>query len=237
MGQNQTLMFMVDNKPDVVCEVFTQALIHASEQAKTYLGFKDPEQKLRVSTRTLNEVFLMSFIEYCQEKGMQDRISTSRMTKQQEVLLGVDWIWTLTGNNRNTQFQIAVQTVQLGQVFRPTEMDEDPYERILERSITSMEDAGKTRYEKLLDFCSSIGLNCTGLVIVFGVLEKPKEIRGVLSKHLGHFKEKGAHITEEVLVQFLKSTDNFITVNEMIANYLCNGKKANTVERVYINFL
>ncbi|XP_078500238.1 rab15 effector protein-like [Lissotriton helveticus] len=237
MGQNQTLMFMVDNKPDVVCEVFTQALIHASEQVKAYLGFKDPEQKLRVSTRTLNEIFLMSFIQYCQEKGMEDRITTSRMTKQQEVLLGVDWVWTLTGGSTNTHFQIAVQTVQLCQAYRPTEMDEDPYERILESAITRLEDASRTRYEKLLDFCSSIGLNCTGLVIVFGVQEKPKEIRGVLSKQLGQFKEKDAHVTDELLLEYLKSTDNFITVNEMIANYLCNGKKANNGERVYINFL
>nr|XP_033773909.1 rab15 effector protein-like [Geotrypetes seraphini]XP_033773910.1 rab15 effector protein-like [Geotrypetes seraphini]XP_033773911.1 rab15 effector protein-like [Geotrypetes seraphini] len=237
MGQNQTVYLTQDNKPDVVCEIFTQTLLHAAEKVKGYLGFQDPQQKLYVSTRTLNEVFLMSFINFCKEKGVEDRISTSKMTKQQEVLLGVDWIWTLTGGDKQTLFQIAVQTVQLGDTYQIREMDHDPYERIMERSITDLEGNNKSRYEKLQDFCTSIGTTCTGLVIVYGVQERNREIRGVLVNHLLHFKDKKLHMKEEIMLQYLKTTDFFITVKEMMENYICNGKKSNSAEQVYIHFL
>ncbi|XP_029430015.1 rab15 effector protein-like [Rhinatrema bivittatum] len=237
MGQNQTMFLAQDNKPDVVCEIFTQILLHAAEKVRGYLGFQDPQQKLNISTRTLNEVFLMSFISLCKEKGMEDQISTSKMTKQQEILLGVDWIWTLTGGDKQTSFQIAVQTVQLGDTYKIREMDQDPYERILEKSMIDLEGVNKSCYEKLHDFCTSIGTNCTGLIIVYGVQERTREIRGVLVNHLLHFKDKNPHMKEEILLQYLKTAGCFITVKEMMESYICNGKKSTSAEQVYINFL
>ncbi|MEE6493156.1 hypothetical protein FKM82_016750 [Ascaphus truei] len=237
MGQNQTVFFMVDNKPDVVFDVFSQALIQASHKVKGYLGFKDPQQKLRVCTRTLNEVFLVTFINFCKEQGLEDRISTSKMSRQQEILMGVDWVWTLTGTSKSSRFQIAVQTVQLVDSYKPSEMDEDPYQRILERSILELDDMNRTRYQKLLDFCSSVGPNCTGLILVYGLPGKLKEIRGVLSRHLLNFSGRRPHLNDTTLLQYLKVTESFITIKEMMHSYLCNAKKASETEHVYITFL
>ncbi|MGH0190117.1 UNVERIFIED_CONTAM: hypothetical protein FKN15_042311 [Acipenser sinensis] len=71
MGQSQTIPLQPpDEKLDVVFEVFSQAVLHASQKLKQYLGFVDPQHSLRVSTCTLNAVFLIHFITFCKEKGV-----------------------------------------------------------------------------------------------------------------------------------------------------------------------
>ncbi|XP_043932087.1 rab15 effector protein-like [Protopterus annectens] len=237
MGQNQVLLSDSDDKFDRVCDIFTQAVLHSCQKVKTYLGFVDPEQKLYVRTRTLNEIFLMDFINYCKEKGADDWISTCKMTKQQEMLMGVDWIWNLTGSGKNTNIQIAVQTVQLSECYRMTEMDEDPYEKILEKSVADLDNRNKTKHDKLLEFCSSIGQNCMGLCIIYGVPGKPKEIRGIMMQHLKHLKGKTRCIREDTLLQYMKTVDYFITTREMMEKYLFKKRSSQNDDRVYVNFL
>lgn len=240
MGQSQTIPLQPpDEKLDVVFEVFAQAVLHASQKLKQYLGFVDPQQYLRVSTCTLNAVFLIHFISFCKEKGVDGCISTCAMTRQQEMLMGVSWIWTLTCSSRISEFQIAVRSVQTSGTYRVTETDEDPYQKRLEQSISDL-DRNKSCFDKLFDFSSSIGVNCMSLCIVYGLPGKPREIRGVLSKDLLRFKagESGS-FTEEMLLRYLRSADTFITTTEMIQNHLWKQSRSSDSEHVYvyINFL
>ncbi|MBN3289442.1 REP15 protein, partial [Polypterus senegalus] len=237
MGLNQVTLLQPDDKLDTVFEVFAQAVLHASDKLKDYLGFSDPEQKLHISTRTMSTVLLMNFIKFCKEKGVEECISTCIMSRQQELTMGVDWIWTLSGTTTNVRFQIAVQAIQLTGAHQPTEMDEDPYEKRLERSILDLDPRQTTRLEKLLDFCSSIGGNCLGLCIVYGVPGRPRDIRGVLTKHLGATTEKGASLTEATVLHYLENTESFISTKEMIEKHLYRQRGAVDNQPVYIQFL
>ncbi|KAK1152291.1 rab15 effector protein-like [Acipenser oxyrinchus oxyrinchus] len=238
MGQSQTIPLQPpDEKLDVVFEVFAQAVLHASQKLKQYLGFVDPQQTLRVSTSTLNAVFLIHFIGFCKEKGVDGCISTRAMTRQQEMLMGVSWIWTLTCSSRISEFQIAVRSVQTSGTYRATEADEDPYQKRLEQSISDL-DRNKSCFDKLFDFSSSVGVNCMSLCIVYGLPGKPREIRGVRSKDLVRFKagESGS-FTEEMLLRYLQGADTFITTTEMIQNHLWKQSRSSDSEHVYVNFL
>lgn len=114
MGQKVSQEDNQENKAEtlVICEVFSQGVLHASQRLKDYLGFVDPQSKFQPATNTLSEIFLVNFISFCVGKGVEERIMTSKMTKQQSSLFGVDWIWTLCGSDKQIKLQIAVQALQ-----------------------------------------------------------------------------------------------------------------------------
>ncbi|XP_007893600.1 rab15 effector protein-like [Callorhinchus milii] len=227
MGQNPSQEVVPESKSDNICEIFNQGVVYASQQLKKYLGFEDPQGKLQVSINTLNEIFLVNFIMFSLEKGVQDRITTSKMTTQQSLLLGVDWIWTIHGSEKSVKLQIAVQTLQMADQNH-SEIDQN-----VVLCSNSEEDklADQSRSEKLVDFCSRVGEDCVGIFIVFGVRGTPREVRGVLLDSV-----RNGTIIDHELKQFIAQTDSFICTRELLETCLSKTNRLKSIENAYINF-
>ncbi|XP_075061617.1 rab15 effector protein [Mixophyes fleayi] len=241
MGQAPSIPVIVTQteKSDIVCEIFSQGVVHASQKLKDYLGFEDPHGSLRPSTDTLTEIFLVNFINFCVEKGVEERIETSTMTKQQAVLFGVDWIWTLFGPDKSVRLQMAVQAVQMSDFNGQGRNDPDafnngPYKEI---QLTDVFYKNKSLYEKLEEFCRLVGSDCLGLFMVFGLPGKPKDIRGILLDSVSKENKRNSLPGETALQQFILHTDNFLPTKEMLDTCLSKRNGQRNIGKVYINFL
>ncbi|XP_053321156.1 rab15 effector protein [Spea bombifrons] len=240
MGQTPSLPEIViqPDKADIICEIFSQGVVRASQRLKEYLGFEDPFGNLRPSADTLTEIFLVNFINFCVEKGVEERISTSKMTKQQSLLLGVDWIWTLFGSDKTVKLQIAVQALEMSEFSAAGGRNGRSMancSHCKEVQLTDTSYADKTPFEKLADFCGLVGTDCMGLFMVFGVPGKPKDIRGVLLESVMREKKKSSG--EQALEQFILGTDTFLPTREMLETCMSRRNGQRNVGRVYINFL
>ncbi|NWU15598.1 REP15 protein, partial [Cephalopterus ornatus] len=238
-----------DNQEDkaetlLICEVFSQGVLHASQRLKDYLGFVDPQSKFQPSTNTLNEIFLVNFISFCMEKGAEELIVTSKMTRQQSCLFGVDWIWTLSGADKQIKLQIAVQALQLAELFHgeggpAEEEDEDEEEEDCCREAALADDCfqSMSRFGKLAEFCRLVGRDCLGLFVVFGVPGEPKEIRGVLLDSVAREEQKCRPSGRKALRRFLSGAGSALPARDMLEN--CLGAKGGLREvgDVYINFV
>ncbi|KAM9170517.1 rab15 effector protein [Pangshura tecta] len=233
MGQKLSQEHNEKNKADILIinEVFSQGVVHASQKLKEYLGFEDPQTKFRPAMDTLNEIFLVNFISFCIEKGVEERIMTSKMTKQQSLLLGIDWIWTLSGADKQINLQIAVQSLQMAEFLH----DETGPSK--EATLAGQPFKNKSRFEKLEEFCTLVGQDCLGLFIMFGVPGKPKDIRGVMLDSINKEKRKNHLSSKNALRQFVLNTDSFLSTKEMLENCLCKKNGLKEVGKVYINFL
>ncbi|KAM9311056.1 rab15 effector protein [Gastrophryne carolinensis] len=241
MGQTPSAPIVVTQpeKSDIICEIFSQGVAHASQKLKDYLGFEDPFSSFSPSTDTLMEIFLVNFISFCVEKGVQERISTSKMTKQQAVLFGVDWIWTLFGPDKSVRLQMAVQALQMSDFNRGARGEADkvndgPYREI---QLTDACYKNKSLYEKLEEFCRLVGPDCLGLFIVFGLPGKPKDIRGILMDSVNKENKKNSLPGERALQEFILSTDDFLPAREMLDTCMSKRNWQRNVGKVYINFL
>ncbi|XP_068129044.1 rab15 effector protein [Hyperolius riggenbachi] len=240
MGQTSSTPIIItqQDKSDIVCEIFSQGVVHASQKLKDYLGFEDPNGSFRPNTETLVEIFLVNFITFCSEKGVEERIVTSKMTKQQSVLFGVDWIWTLMGPDKSVRLQIAVQALQMSDFHEdgrgdPNLFSKNPYREI---QLTDVRYENKSLYDKLEEFCKLVGPDCLGLFIVFGVPGKPKDIRGILLDSVT--KEKKKNLSgEQALQHFILNTDNFLPTREMLDTCMSKRNGLRSIGKVYINFL
>ncbi|XP_060050557.1 rab15 effector protein isoform X2 [Erinaceus europaeus] len=176
MGQSPSQPLEVKENREVVslCEAVGGAIVHAAQKLKEYLGFEDPLSNLRAAPNTLNEIFLIHFVTLCQEKGVEEWFTTTKMTKHQASLFGADWIWTFWASDKRIKFQLAVQTLQLSSLPLVESKPCDP------GSMAKEVFRRRSRFDKLEKFCSLIGEDCLGLFIVFGVPGKPKDIRGVV---------------------------------------------------------
>ncbi|XP_053114661.1 rab15 effector protein [Hemicordylus capensis] len=238
MGQKLSQETNQDNKADilVICDVFSQGVVYASQKLKEYLGFEDPQTKFHPGTDTLNEIFLVNFISFCVEKGVEERITTSKMSKQQSLLFGVDWVWTLSGADKQIKLQIAVQSLQMVDLSKGAQ----PHEVIGSNGEAMLADEhfrNKSRFEKLEEFCTLVGHDCLGLFIMFGVPGKPKDIRGVVLESIRKEKRKNLLSGENALRQFILNTDSFLPTREMLENCLSKRNGLREVGKVYINFL
>lgn len=222
----------------VICEVFSQGVVYASQRLKDYLGFIDPQSKFQTATDTLNETFLVNFISFCVEKGVEERITTSKTTKQQSLLFGVDWIWTVLGVDKQIKLQIAVQALQLAELFHsessPTKALDDC---CWEATLADEHFQNKSRFEKLAEFCGLVGQGCLGLFIVFGVPGKPKDIHRVMLDSIAKEKQKCCLLGRNALRQFVMSTESFLSTKEMLEKCLSARNGLKEVGNVYVNFL
>ncbi|NWY57135.1 REP15 protein, partial [Chionis minor] len=237
MGQKVSHEDNQENKAEslVICHVFSRGVVYASERLKDYLGFMDPQSKFQPATNTLSEIFLVNFISFCVEKGVEERITTSKMTKQQSSLFGVDWIWTLSGADKQIKLQIAVQALQLAELFHS---EGGPAEDCCQEAALADEHfRDRSRFEKLAEFCCLVGQDCLGLFIMFGVPGKPKDIRGVMLDSIAKEEQKCRLSGRNALRQFVTATDSFLPTKDMLEN--CLGAKSGPKEvgNVYINFL
>ncbi|NWH57649.1 REP15 protein, partial [Geococcyx californianus] len=230
----------LDNEAEilVISEVFSQGVVHASQRLKDYLGFVDPQSKFQPGTNTLSEIFLVNFISFCLEKGVEERITTSKMSKQQSSLFGVDWIWTLCGADKQIKLQIAVQALQLAELVGgeggPAEAVEDCCR---EAALADECFQNMNRFEKLAEFCHLVGRDCLGLFIVFGVPGKPKDIRGVMLDSIAKEEQKCRLLGRNAVRQFVTSTDSFLPTKDMLESCLGTKNGLKEVGNVYINFL
>ncbi|XP_029455971.1 rab15 effector protein [Rhinatrema bivittatum] len=232
MGQSKSQQPSVpDHEGDIICEVYGQAAVQAAQGLKEYLGFEDPLGKLRPGTDTLNEIFLFHFITFCLGKGVEERITTSKLSKQQSLLLGVDWLWTLMGPEQQVKLQIAVQALQMDHLAAG--YGEEPAGGGYEVALADKLYRCKSRYEKLEEFCALVGRDCLGLFLVFGVPGKPKVVRGILLSSVRREKNQRRLSGEEALQQLVLGADGFLLARDMLEN----GLRQQDGGRVYINFL
>ncbi|NXM23903.1 REP15 protein, partial [Oxyruncus cristatus] len=235
-----------DNQEDkaetpLICEVFSQGVLRASQRLKDYLGFVDPQSKFQPATNTLSEIFLVNFISFCVEKGAEELIVTSKMTRQQSCLFGVDWIWTLSGADKQIKLQIAVQALQLAELSRgeggPAEEEEEEEDGCREAALADECFQNMSRFGKLAEFCRLVGRDCLGLFVVFGVPGKPKDIRGVLLDSLAREEQKCRLSGRNALRRFVTGTDGALPAKDMLENCLGTSSGLRDVGNVYINFV
>ncbi|NWI32161.1 REP15 protein, partial [Sula dactylatra] len=240
MGQKVSHEDNQENKAEtlVTCEVFSQGVVHASQRLQDYLGFVDPQSKFQPATNTLSEIFLVNFISFCVEKGVEELITTSKMTKQQSSLFGVDWIWTLSGADKQIKLQIAVQALQLSELFHSEGSPAEVVEDCCREAVLADEHfQNRSRFEKLAEFCRLVGRDCLGLFIVFGVPGKPKDIRGVTLDSIAKEEQKCRLLGRNALWRFVTSTNSFLPTKDMLENCLSTKNGPTEVGNVYISFL
>ncbi|OCT86028.1 hypothetical protein XELAEV_18019722mg [Xenopus laevis] len=238
MGQNISVPEKSDQQPDksdIVCEIFSQAIVHASQKLKEYLGFEDPFGSFRPCTDTLNELFVVNFINFCLEKGVEERIATNKMTKQQSALFGIDWIWTLSGSDKVVKLQIAVQAFQISELDIKESNIQGKATNEIPPPIGSTKD--KSRFEKLEEFCRLVGSDCLGLFMVYGLPGKPKDIRGVLLDSVKRDSKKNSILGKQAIYQFIQSTDTFLPTRDLLDTCMARKNGQLGIGKVYINFL
>ncbi|NWU35501.1 REP15 protein, partial [Hylia prasina] len=235
MGQKVSQEDNQESKAETlaICEVFSQGVLHASQRLKDYLGFVDPQSKFQPATNTLSEIFLVNFISFCVGKSVEEQIMTSKMTKQQSSLFGVDWIWTVCGPDKQIQLQIAVQALQPAELLHEGAAEDCCREAALaDQCFQNM-----SRFEKLAEFCRLVGRDCLGLFVMFGVPGKPKDIRGVLLDSVAREEQKCRLSGRNALRQFVTSTDTSLPTKDLLENCLGAKKGLKDVGNVYINFV
>lgn len=95
----------------------------------------------------------------------------------------------------------------------------------------------RSGFERLVEFCHSVGRDCLGSFIMFRVPGKPKAIRGVMLDGIAKEEQKCCLLGRDALRQFVTSTDSFLRTKDMLENCLCAKNGPKEVGNVYINFL
>ncbi|XP_016054596.1 PREDICTED: rab15 effector protein [Miniopterus natalensis] len=229
MGQKPSQQLALKDSKGVlsVCEVVSGAIVHAAQKLEEYLGFEDPLSNLCPAPDTLNEIFLIHFVTFCQEKGVDGWLTTTKMTKHQALLFGADWVWTFWGSDKQIRLQLAVQTLRMSSLppaeSKPCEL--------------SHPESRKSRFDKLDEFCNLIGEDCLGLFIVFGVPGKPKDIRGVVLDSVKSETARGCLPGGRAVAQFILETEDCVSITELLGNCLSKKGGLREVGKVYISIL
>ncbi|XP_062971635.1 rab15 effector protein [Cynocephalus volans] len=236
MGQktSQPLALKDSNKVLSVCEVVSGAIVHAAQKLKEYLGFEYPLSKLCPAANTLNEIFLIHFITYCQERGIDEWLTTTKMTKHQALLFGADWIWTFWGSDKQIRLQLAVQTLQMSSL--PL-VESKPCDLSNLESRVEEPSRKKSRFDKLEEFCNLIGEDCLGLFIIFGVPGEPKDIRGVVLDSVKSQMMRGHLAGGKAMAQFVLETEDCVSIKELLGNCLSKNDGLRELGKVYISIL
>ncbi|XP_036390471.1 rab15 effector protein [Megalops cyprinoides] len=228
MGQTET---RVGGKPSIfkdlvrigkpqaldIIPLFSDSVQLASSRTREYLLFQDPENKFFPSTGTLNEIFLMTYITRSVQLQMTNAFNCTAMTKEQKILLGADWVWAvIEAPSKNPKIQVAVQ------VLHPSDgedkgADDFPMEVYTEAmEMARMESANRTKAERMIEFCSSIGQDCHALFLFFGRKNDPSNIYGVLSNNFHAAIGRCARIDQTFIENFFKGSKSFVTPARML---------------------
>ncbi|XP_004693245.1 PREDICTED: rab15 effector protein [Condylura cristata] len=216
-----------------VCEVVSGAVVYAAQRLTEYLGVQDLQSNLHPALNTLNEIFLIHFVSYYQAKGAGECLTTTRMSEQQASLLGADWIWTFWGTDKQIRLQLAVQTLQLA-VLPPVDSQPSDCHPDSQAQEPSKE---RCRFDKLESFCQSIGEDCLGLFIIFGVPGKPTDIRGVVLDSVRQDLERSQLRGGEAVAQFVLETKDYVPIRELLGNCLSQTDRLREVGKAYIRIL
>ncbi|XP_011949402.1 PREDICTED: rab15 effector protein [Cercocebus atys] len=236
MGQkaSQQLALKDSKEVPIVCEVVSEAIVHAAQKLKEYLGFQYPLSQLCPAANTLNEIFLIHFITFCQEKGVDELLTTTKMTKHQAFLFGADWVWTFWGSDKQIKLQLAVQTLQMSS---PPPMESKPYDLSNPEPRVEKSSWKKSRFDKLEEFCNLIGEDCLGLFIIFGMPGKPKDIRGVVLDSVKSQMVRSHLPGGKAVAQFVLETEDCVFIKELLRNCLSKKDGLREVGKVYISIL
>ncbi|XP_021021554.1 rab15 effector protein [Mus caroli] len=230
MGQKASQQVAPKDNQEVLamCEVVSAAISHAAQKLKEYLGFEYPLSRLCLAASSLTEVFLVHFVTFCQERGADEWLTTTKMTKHQAWLFGADWIWTFWGPDKQIRLQVAVQTLRMASLPLT-----DP------KSCESRgeESWKKGRFDKLEEFCNLVGEDCLGLVIIFGVPGEPKAIRGVVLENVRNGMMESQLPGRKAVEQFVLETKDCVSIKELLGNCLSKRDGLSDMGRVYIRIL
>ncbi|PWA24780.1 rab15 effector protein isoform X2 [Gambusia affinis] len=203
--------------PNDFTRLISNCISFASTRTQEYLLFKDPEGKLQPSPLALTQVFLMTYITQSVNLDFTDTFNCTAMTPEQRILLGADWVWAILEKpTKNPKIQIAVQVLHLPE-------REEAEERATTRKpvsesiqIARMESRNKNVYERMVEFCTSIGMDCYALFLFFGKKDDRENIYGVLSNNFAAAVGKCDKIDRALLENFFTASRYFHTPLGMI---------------------
>ncbi|KAM9808337.1 rab15 effector protein [Neosynchiropus ocellatus] len=204
-------------KPNDFIPLFNDCIFAASTRTQEYLLFKDPEDKFRPSPDALTQIFLMTYITQSINLHMTDTFNCTAMTPEQRILLGADWVWAMLDKpSKNPKIQIAAQVLHLPE----REVDEEggaaPEACSETLQMAQQESSNKTCYEKLVDFCTSIGKDCYALFLFFGRKNDKGNIYGVLSNNFDAAIGKCNNIDRAFIENFFKGSRYLHTPSGMM---------------------
>ncbi|XP_078271015.1 rab15 effector protein-like [Rhinoraja longicauda] len=194
---------------------FNQCVIVASQRVKEYIGFEDPECKLKIRNSMLSDIFLMTYINRSIQCKVTEAISCTRMTEEQAVLMGADWVWAVHDTpSKNPKLQIAVQVIHMER--EREEVEEKRFKVSESMKLARAVSINKTSHEKIANFCSSIGRDCYGLFLFFGCKGDPKAICGILSNDFHTRSGDGRELDDTFLLECMEKTKTFVTPGKML---------------------
>ncbi|XP_030644672.1 rab15 effector protein [Chanos chanos] len=205
-----------------IVPLFSECVHKAANRTREYLLFIDPENIFQPSQATLSQVFLMTYIQRSSQLGLPEVFNCTTMTPEQRILLGADWVWAVLDlPSKNPRIQVAVH------VLHPAEGGEE--ERSWDLSSEALtetmrmageEVADRTKAERLVEFCASVGRDCYALFLFLGRKTDPANIYGVLSNNLDAVIGKYVQINEGFIENFFKGARCFITPSGMLQSII-----------------
>lgn len=165
----------------------------------------------------------MTYITQSVSLNMTDTFNCTAMTPEQRILLGPDWVWAvLEKPTKNPKIQIAVQVLHLPD-REDVEENGFPPEALSESvQIAQEHSSNKTMYEKMVDFCASIGKDCYALFLFLGKKSDKGNIYGVLSNNFEAAIGKCEKIDRAFIENFFKGSRYLHTPSGMMQAIVTN---------------
>lgn len=85
------------------------------------------------------------------------------------------------------------------------------------------------------EFCNLIGKDCLGFFIIFGVLGKFKDIRGVVLDSVKREIVRSYLLGGKVVVRFVLEIEDCVFIRELFGNCLSKKDELREVGKVYIS--
>ncbi|XP_013888834.1 rab15 effector protein isoform X2 [Austrofundulus limnaeus] len=220
-NKNQDLSAKLTAPPKDFLSLVSSCISAASTRTQEYLVFKDPEERFHPSP----QVFLMTYMSQSFSLNLTDAFNCTLMTPEQRVLLGADWVWAvLEKPTKNPKIQIAVRVVHLP--GRETQAEEEGAADEAKSESVKMArvESSKNGYERLVEFCASVGRDCYALFLFFGRSHDGGNIYGVLSNNMEVAVAKCKRIDRALVENFFKGSKSFHKSSDMMRSIINNKK-------------
>lgn len=172
------------------------------------------------------QVFLMTYMSQSFGLNLTDAFSCTLMTPEQRVLLGADWVWAvLEKPTKNPKIQIAVRVVH--PPWRENQEEEGGAADEAEAESVEMaraESGSRNGYERMVEFCASVGRDCYALFLLFGRHDDGGNVYGVLSNNLEVSAAKCKRIDRALVEDFFKGSKCLHKASDMMQSIINNKK-------------
>lgn len=159
----------------------------------------------------------MTYISQSISLNITDAFNCTAMTPEQRILLGADWVWAvLEKPTKNPRIQIAVQVLHMPDKEDVEENDIPPEACSESVQIAQKESSNKSMYERMVDFCTSIGKDCYALFLFMGKKNDKGNIYGVLSNNFEAAIGKCNKIDRALIENFFKGSRYLHTPSGMM---------------------